>query len=153
MLLLRQARAQDHAAVSSGKELRVPQVPRLVGKLKTMEYKKRAIALGLLPYDGAQQYGDAHPIGTYIMTLSFERAKLLESHFHMITDNAPDGFTLSDIEAHGSGSDMSVACDNETDDGFITIKADYDSAYTMMVGPERVQEVTEFIEGCPDWTA
>lgn len=127
---------------------------RLQAKLRDRRRRlvSRAAAIGLVPHTGAQKYGDAHPKGTYTMDLNFERAKLFESHFKMTIFNAPSHYKLVDIQLESDSDGMSIVDNNDSDTGFITITR-FRGDYVMMVGPERVQEVVEFIEQHPDWAA
>lgn len=131
----------------------------------TPELIKRAKAVDLLPYREAQKYGDGHPIGTYTIDVDLECALFMEKRFSMVTGNAPDGYDIAAIVNDDKRYDMSVCDEREEDDMFITLTcrdlsglseeflamakvspSNIKELFTMMVGPERLQDAVEALE-------
>lgn len=111
---------------------------------------KRAYDVMLLPYREAKKYGDDHPIGTYTVDVDVDVAVFLEDRFSMETENAPDGYDVRAIFNDPNGDGCSVSCDNEEEEGFITLtcrdRSDPSGQFTMMVGPDRLKDATEALE-------
>jgi hypothetical protein len=111
------------------------------------ELLAQAAILGITRYPCAQKYGDDHPIGSFVMTLDVDKAKLIEKTFGLTSGNAPDGFDIAAIHAHEDPEDMSVWVDYEDEDMYIEIMADEeDDKYTMVFGPGRLNDIVETLK-------
>jgi hypothetical protein len=98
-------------------------------------------------YLGAGQYGDGHPIGTYFSeNVSVVQAKEISSHFKMKGYNAPDNYTIDNIESDPNNQDMSVGTFTDTEDRFIYLQKEYNGLYNLYVGPKSVGIIRSFLE-------
>ncbi len=108
---------------------------------------EQAKSLGITLYPCAQKYGDDHPIGSFVMTLDVEKAKLIEKTFGLTSGNAPDGFDMAAIHAHEDPRDMSVWVDYGDDDMYIEIVSDEgDNKYMMVFGQGRLNDIVETLK-------
>ena len=86
-------------------------------------------------------------IGTYFSeNVSVVQAKEISSHFKMKGYNAPDNYTIDDIESNPNNRDMSVGAFIDTEDRFIYLHKEYDGSYGLYVGPRSVDVVKSFLE-------
>lgn len=98
-------------------------------------------------YLGASQYGDGHPIGTYFSEdISVVQAKEISNYFKMKPYNAPNNYTIDDIESNPDNMDMSVGAFIDSEDRFIYLNKDYGGSYSLYVGPKSVDIVRSFLE-------